>query len=117
MLALGTNKAILLTDASAAAWTATMDRILSEDASETHARLKWRPSRNGGRDVATPTATTAALAASRRHGHKKSSAMDYITNVTIKGELGKEDAEVMRLLMGHLVATTHLGIAETDYSR
>ena len=117
MLAIGSSKAIVLTDANPTRWTTEMDRIMSEDASETHARLKWRPSRNGGRTVATPTATTAALAASRRHAHKASSTMDYVTNVTISGEIGKEDREVMRLLMDHLVTATNLGIKETDYSR
>ena len=117
LVAVSRTKILVISDASAEIWTSVMDRAMQEDTSETHFKLKWKPSRNGGRTIATPTATTAALAASRRQGNCVASSRDFFTDVAIQGEVGREDGEVMRLLMTHLVRATGLDIKETDYSR
>ena len=49
--------------------------------------------------VAAPSATNAALAASKRRGQAPISAMDFVTDVAIQGEVGKADGEVLRILM------------------
>ena len=94
-----------------------MDQVMAADALETSVRLKWKASRNGCLTIATPSATTSALAASRRQGGRAASQLDHLTDFTIKGEVGREDGAVMKLLMDHLVAATGLNLTETDYAR
>ena len=113
MLALTRTKLLVVTAAEGASWTSIMDAILQADASETSFRLKWKASRNGGRSIAVPSATVAALAAGRRRGNAMPSDLDYVTDLIAMGELGKEDGEVLRLLMGHLCTATGLQSQES----
>ena len=94
-----------------------MDAVLQEDSTEASARLKWRPSRLGGRTIATPSAVPGALAAARRRANACGSQLDFVTDVTLKGEVGREDGVVVRLLMQHLVQSVGLQVVETDYGR
>ena len=55
--------------------------------------------------------------ASRRRGTETSSDTDYIADLIAMGELGKEDGEVLKLVMQHVCSQTGLHIVETDYSR
>ena len=59
----------------------------------------------------------AALAASRRKANKKPAALDHLTEIALRGEVGQDDAEVMRLLMGHLASATGLAIREKSASK
>ena len=117
LVAISKTKLLAMSDASAETRTSVMDKALQEDSSESYFKLTWKPSRNGGRTIATPTATSAALAASRRQGNRAASSRDFLTDVSIQGEIGREDGEVMKLLMTHLTQATGLALAETDYSR
>ena len=62
--------------------------------------------------MATPSATTAALAATRKNANKKPAALDLLTEVVIRGEIGQEDGEVMRLLISHVATSTGIAITE-----
>ena len=117
LIAISRNKLLVISETSKEQWTATMDQVLQENSTETSLRLKWKASRIGGRTIAIPSATTAALAASRRRGVKKESSLDYLTDVIIQGEVGREDGEVLRLLMTHVCQATGLSLRETDYSQ
>jgi hypothetical protein len=57
------------------------------------------------------------MAASKRSGIRKStpSSHDYFTDVAILGEVGREDGEVIKALMNHLVNATGLTLKETSY--
>ena len=94
-----------------------MDGVFEEDSTETVARLKWKASRLGGRTIASPSATPGAMAAARRQGTRAASQVDYITDITLQGEIGREDGSVIRLLMVHLTQAVGLHLNETDYSR
>ena len=111
------SKLLLFSDATAETWTSVMDQVMKADGSETSVRLKWKASRNGGRTIATPSATATALAASRRLAGRAASHFDHLTDVMIKGEIGREDGAVMKLLMNHLAEATGLNLKETEYSR
>ena len=110
MLVLSQSRALVLSDASRDTWVEVMDHVLAVDPVSAASRLRWKPSR-GGRPVATPSATRAATAAIRRKAHKQPAAIDHLTEITVRGELGKEDREVMNLLMGHLASSTGLAIS------
>jgi len=43
--------------------------------------------------------------------------MHYNADVTVQGEVGKEDGQVLAILMQHVTSNTGLSIQETDYSR
>ena len=105
---LSSRKALVYTEASVDSWTAAMDQVLTNDSGDSVARLKWRPSRNGGRTVASPTATTTALTATRRMGTRHATQLDYAATISLQGEAGKEDGEVLRQLMEHAVTATGL---------
>ena len=111
------RRALVHTDTSAEVWTTTMDRVMGEDSRETAVRLRWRASKHGGRPFATPSATSNALAASKRRGTTPISTCNFSTDVTIRGEMGKEDGQVLRLLMQHAIGVTGLHLQETDYTR
>ena len=87
-----------------------MDLVLANDAADSSARLKWKTSKFGGRAIATPTATTTALAASRRGGNRRVSLLDHATTIALQGEVGREDGEALVKLMSHVVASTGLGL-------
>ena len=117
MVVLGRTKLLVYSSASAATWTSTMDSVLAADSTETAARLKWKPSRLGGRTIAAPSATPGAMAAARRRERQVGSQMDHITDVTLLGAVGREDGSVIRFLMNHLVNATGLNLTETVYAR
>ena len=58
--------ATIRTSSSPEVWRTLLDRFLNEDADCAVLRLRWRPSRMGGRPWVTPTATPQQLAAHRR---------------------------------------------------
>ena len=113
MIAISSTKVLVYTEATAETLKAKMDEVMTLDVEAAATKLKWKPSRNGGRAIATPSATTSSLAASRKKANKPSSAFDYITEVAVKGEVGREDGEVMRKLMAHVCSSTGLNINET----
>ena len=103
--------------ADAEVWPKAMDRVMGEDARETSVKLRWRASKHGGRPFATPTATPKVLAASKRRGTAPISIHNFMADVEVRGEVGKEDGQVMSLLMQHVISATGLQLQETDYGR
>ena len=63
---LARTKALVVSHAESDTWGSAMDQVLKHDPEVSASRLRWRPSAYGGRPVASPSATTAALAATRR---------------------------------------------------
>ena len=117
MVLLSSHKALLYTAAEAGTWTAKFDHVMKSDAMEIAVKLRWRASKHGGRPFAGPSATSQALAASKRRGKNPISMVHFNTDVTIQGEVGREDGQVMAILMQHVTQATGLAIKETDYSR
>ena len=117
MIPLSPHKALLYTSTESDIWTARFDSVMKNDPLETAVKLRWRASKHGGRAVANPTATSQALAASKRRGNAPISAMHFNADVAVQGEVGREDGQVLALLMQHVTLTTGLSIKETDYSR
>lgn len=93
-----------------------MNKVMTEDTVETGPKLKWRASKHGGRPYATPPATSKALAASKRRGSAKATMQDYIAEVSMLGEIGKEDGQVIRALMQHATQAVGIQLVETSYS-
>ena len=117
MLAISRTKLLVYTEAATETWTEVLDRIMAVDLDSAATRLKWKPSKNGGRSVATPTATTTALTASRRRASNKGSpATDYVTELAIKGEVGRADAEVLSKIMAHACKATGCNVKEASKS-
>ena len=117
LAAISWTKLFVFSDTPAEQWTTMMNQVLQEDTTATAFKLKWKASRNGGRTIAVPSATAAALAASRRQGNANASSADLLADIIVQGEVGKEDGEVLRLLMTHLCQVTGLHLTETDYRR
>ena len=53
-LSLDNGKLLILTEASEDTWQASLDKFLTEDLENAIARIRWKPSRNGGRPWLTP---------------------------------------------------------------
>ena len=117
MVFLDRGRFLVFTSATADTWTSTMDATCQEDSTDVGARLKWKPSRYGGRTVAHTSAVPQALAAARRRGQDNNVHRDFLTDVSILGEVGREDGAVVRRLMDHLIQTAGLQLQETDYAR
>ena len=109
----------MCTDAAVQLWQQKMDTVLASDPDSAATRLKWKPSRCGGRALATPSATTTALSASRRRkgATRGSTSLDHIAELAIKGEVGREDGEVLKLLITHLSSATGIALVEADPAR
>ena len=90
---------------------------MEEDHAEVAARLKWRASRNGGRAIATPTATTRALAAARRNASDTGGRQLRTAEIVVNGEIGKDDGQVLSFLMQHVIQHTGLRLIETPGER
>ena len=113
MVVLSNDKVLVYSDAASEVWSNKLDQIQSQDALAAATRLKWKPSKNGGCPVASPSATTTALSATRKQVGIGPSSMDHITEVILKGEVGREDAEVMSRIMAHAATSTGLTLKET----
>ena len=114
MIAVSSSKILVHSNAAAEVWTETLDMVLAMDVHSAATKLKRKPSKNGGRPVASPSATSSVLAASKKTGDKPSSTLDYITDLAVRGEVGREDGEVLRLLIAHACTATGCTIKETD---
>ncbi len=118
LIPIGPRNSLIYTDTAAEIWTSRMDVVMKEDMMETSVKLRWRASKLSGRTFAAPTATTQALAASRRRGTSTAVAFhNYNAEVEVMGEIGREDGQVMNLLMTHVVNLTGIQLVETDYGR
>jgi len=110
-LAIAPRKFLVQSQAEPAEWTQLMDGILGRDADDATAKLRWKPSVRGGRVIATPTATTAALAAARRGANRPVTSADCLAVVEVQGELGPENAAVLHHLMEQTAQNTGLAIS------
>ena len=107
-----TAKEVLIrTSASADTWTELLDVLCREGELNIISEIRWKASRFGGRPWATPSATTGALAASRRRQNKANSPeqlADFITDVRVNGETGLQDKEIMDTLFAHVCTAAGL---------
>ena len=117
---LSASKALIRTDASEDTWRPLLDKLLAEDPESAITRLRWKPSRNGGRPWLVPGATATKLAASRRRKGRTDDGTcqsHHFTEVRVNGEVGREDGEVMRKIIGHLTSHSPLQCTETPPDR
>ena len=63
---------------------------------------------------ATPPAIAAMLNAERRLGNKANRISEQIAEIVVKGELGKDDAVVLKLLMDHACRATGVQFTEAS---
>ena len=114
LLYLSSDNALLISDASEETWVTMMDRLLVDSPDDAIIRLKWKPSRLGGRPFAVPSALQTSLSAARRRKGVKTrgpTLVDHITEVTILGEVGRDDKEVLHKLVSHLCSSTGLRLS------
>ena len=104
---LSPSRALVQTSVEADVWSGVMNDIMARDADDSKAELRYKPSA-GGRKVATPGATPAALAAARRGGNRHVTSADCVATVQVAGEAGHEDGTVLHSIMKHLVNSTSL---------
>ena len=112
MIPMNDRKFLITTDATEETWKNMMNDVMSNDQKTAANKLKWKPSKNGGRTIATPSNTSSALAAGKRRGNKTHSTMDKVADIIVKGELGKEDASVLKRILDHACNATGLDIKE-----
>ena len=115
ILALSSEKLLVSTDAEPEAWQPMLDSLMKQDPKSAIVRIKWRPSRHGGRPWATPEATQVQLAALRRtKGGRLGQAapMCNVADVQSRGPTGYEDLEVYWQLMEHFQTTAGVALAE-----
>ncbi|CAK0805666.1 unnamed protein product, partial [Prorocentrum cordatum] len=92
MTLLSRTKALVISVAASDTWVGVMDHILKHDPEVSASRLRWRSSAHGGRPVAAPSATTAALAAARRKAHS-GGGLEHMADIVVQGELGTQDSK------------------------
>ena len=90
-----------------------MDTLCKEGELSIISKLRWKASKFGGRPYATPTATSSALAASRRRKNKagkEGQFVDFITEIRVNGEMGMHEKNTMDTLIQHLSFATGLNL-------
>ena len=113
LIVISSTRALVYSEATSEVWVQTLDRHITEDPMTAATMLKWKPSRHGGRPVATPSATAGALASSsKQRASQRLNNFDYITDVRLRGEVGREDAEVLRSIMTHACSATGIILQE-----
>ena len=112
MMAIGRNRFLVRTASAESTWTQVMTEVMKDTPAEVDATLRWKRSAGGGEIVAAPEATQVALAASRRRGARKASLLDHCAEVRVDGEVGREDAEVIRRLVMHAVSAAGINLRE-----
>jgi hypothetical protein len=118
LIPLSQNKVLVYTEAAAETWIGIMDELLRQDPDAAATKLKWKASRFGGRPFAVPSATNTTLGAtSRQAGKTAGSRMDHITDIALRGEIGREDSAGLKSLMQHLITKTGLDIKAGDEQR
>jgi len=118
LVVIGPRRALVYSDAEAKTWTATMDEIMKIDLSASACKVKYKPCKMGGRTVATPTGTKGALGAVSRTVRGGCSPLDFMTIVSVQGETGSEDGQVLSGLMEWTAQHLRLQIsAAVDGSR
>ena len=117
MLLVTRSKVLVRTGAREDRWKTVMDELIRGDLGELAFRLKYKPSRNGGRAIATPADTEIAIAAGRRlaMAGERQAAQDFVADIIAVGEVGREDGEVLRYIMSHVCSATGLAIRESSY--
>ena len=118
-LFLSPDKVLIRTEASADTWVQVMDQLCREGELTIISKLRWKASRFGGRPFALPTATSSALAASRRRKGKAGRGpqlTDFATEVRINGEPGLQDKMLFDALINHVCQSTGLRLAPYDPS-
>ena len=113
LLVISRSRALVYSDAASETWVEVLDRCLKEDPSTAATALKSKPSRNGGRPVATPSAIVSAISATKQKPKRYNILYDHIADIRVKGEVGREDGEVLRRIISHACSTTGLALSET----
>ena len=118
LLVVGKNRALVYSGTAELQWVEVFNRILRANDQEKSMRLKWRPSCSGGRVIAKPRALDESMAAARRLGPTGGTpASVQVAEVVAMGQIGREDQEIITLLMRHVIQATGLELRETDYTR
>ncbi|CAK0797650.1 unnamed protein product [Prorocentrum cordatum] len=86
MSVLSKTRFLVISEASAETWTSVMDNVYQQDPGNAASRLKHRPSRFGGRVIASPAALAPRVAAAKRRAAKGSSLADYTAEAIQVGQ-------------------------------
>ena len=116
LLALGGGKVLIHTEAKPETWQPLLDALPQQDPQNAITRIKWRPSRYGGRLWAKPGGTRTQLAAVQRtKGGRvgQTAPRSNVAEVRPRGAGACEDAQVFRALMAHLQRAAGLNLQET----
>ena len=118
-LFLSGGKMLIATEAEEGSWRPALDRLMQEEPEAAITRIRWKPSRHGGRPWLTPSATPTQLGASRRQkgASKDENVNRFFTDIQLGKDVGPEDAPVMRQLLTHLGASTPVVLQESPPSR
>ena len=116
MVVLSSDKLLLHTDADPETWQPKLTALLQQDAQAAILRVKWRPSRHGGRPWAQPAAVQSQLAAARRtKGGRTGQTVPLrnIAEVHIRGPVGYDAHTVYRQLAAHVTQVAGIALVET----
>ena len=106
---LSADKALIRSDASTDTWVKLMDSLCKEGEHNIISKIRWKSSKYGGRPWAVPTVSSSVLAASRRCKGKQGKGAqlsDFITEISVNGEIGIGDKETIDELVKHVCTQT-----------
>ena len=109
--------ALMTTAAAPEVWAPILDRLLDEDPTGCITRIKWKPSRHGGRPWLTPAATVRQLEATRRNAARASlgsagGSAPVQASIMLRGSLGYDPHAVAERLVGEIRRQTGLRLEE-----
>ena len=107
--------AVVRTSSSLEVWRTVLNRLLEDDAECAALRVRWRPSRQGGRPWVAPSATPQQLAAHRCACGRPAAAqtLEYsAAQVVVSGSLGHDPSALLAELMRVVGGRTGLALRE-----
>ena len=96
-------------------WAQLLEQVFERDPDAAILRVRWRPSRHGGRIWATPPVTAQQLGAASRLAARAavpSAAADGRTTLSLRGPLGHDPARVMTEFLAVLQTRTGLSLMQ-----
>jgi hypothetical protein len=115
-LYLSPKLATVTTDVAQAEWQRRVDEIWTEDPAAAVLRIKWRPSRMGGRTWVAPAAPAASIRAARAPAAatlESAGIGPRTAELSASGSLGYDPGAVVQMIMGILRVQAGVDLAAT----